>query len=229
MKTFLVIGGSSGIGLRTCELLRENGHHVIATYNTNHMEVPGIEFYQYDVKKREKLPFLPDSLDGLVYAPGSIQLKPFKRLGTDDILEDIELQVLGFTHVLQETLSLLGKSNDASVVAYSSVAVQTGFNFHSQVGITKGALEGLIRSLAAELSPKIRVNGIAPSLTDTPLADQLLNSEAKRQANADRHPMKRIGTTDDIAKATMFLLSEASSWITGQIIPVDGGISVLKK
>ncbi|MEP6597760.1 MAG: SDR family oxidoreductase, partial [Ginsengibacter sp.] len=117
---------------------------------------------------------------------------------------------------------------NASIVLFSTVAVQTGLPFHAQVAASKGALEGLTKALAAEFAPKIRVNCIAPSLTDTPLASSLLNTGQKAEANAQRHPLKRIGTTADIANLAEFILSDKASWITGQIIHVDGGISTLK-
>jgi NAD(P)-dependent dehydrogenase (short-subunit alcohol dehydrogenase family) len=129
---------------------------------------------------------------------------------------------------LQLVLPRLKKSANASIVLFSTLAVQTGLPFHTQVAASKGAIEGLTKSLAAEYAPKIRVNCIAPSLTDTPLAAFLLNTDQKKEANAARHPMKRIGTADDIAGMAAFLLSEKSGWITGQILHVDGGMSTLK-
>jgi NAD(P)-dependent dehydrogenase (short-subunit alcohol dehydrogenase family) len=111
---------------------------------------------------------------------------------------------------------------------FSTVAVQTGFNFHSQVSVSKGAIEGLTRALAAELAPTIRVNCIAPSLTNTALASKLLNTEDKIEANAQRHPLKRIGQVSDLANAAKFLLSEDSSWVTGQVVHIDGGMSTIK-
>ena len=122
----------------------------------------------------------------------------------------------------------LKKSENASIVLFSTVAVQTGLPFHTQVAASKGAVEGLTKALAAELAPTTRVSCIAPSLTDTPLAASLLNTEQKKQANALRHPLKRIGTTKDIANMAAFLLSAKASWITGQILHVDGGMSALK-
>ena len=130
--------------------------------------------------------------------------------------------------ILQRILPSLKKSDAASVLFFSTVAVQTGFNFHTQVGTSKGAIEGLTKSLAAEWAPKIRVNAIAPSITNTPLTAKLLNSDDKIAANAARHPLKKVGLPEDVANAASFLLSEESSWVTGQIISVDGGISSIK-
>lgn len=108
------------------------------------------------------------------------------------------------------------------------MAVQTGFPFHAQVAVSKGAIEGLTRALAAEWAPNIRVNAVAPSLTDTPLAAKYLSSEEKVQANAQRHPLKKLGSPLDIAQMAAFLLSEQSAWMTGQILHVDGGMSSVK-
>ena len=130
--------------------------------------------------------------------------------------------------MIQQALPKLKNSANASIILFSTVAVQSGLPFHTQVAASKGAIEGFTKALAAELSPKIRVNCIAPSLTDTPLAATLLNSDQKRETNALRHPLKRIGTPEDIANMAEFLLSEKASWITGQIMHVDGGMSSLK-
>jgi Dehydrogenases with different specificities (related to short-chain alcohol dehydrogenases) len=143
-------------------------------------------------------------------------------------LEDYKLNVLGAIHTIQQALPYLKKSTNASVLLFSTVAVQTGLSFHSIVSSSKGAIEGLTKALAAELAPTIRVNAIAPSLTDTPLAAGLLNTDEKRTANAVKHPLRRIGNANDIASLAAFLLSEQSSWITGQIIHADGGMSTIK-
>lgn len=227
MKNILIVGASSGIGKALAELLQEDGHNVMGTYRSN--ELSGSQFHYLDVLEDEiSLDFLPDSLDGLVYCPGSINLKPFARLKPAAFEEDYKLQVVGAVKVLQAALKSLKKSEAASVVLFSTVAVQAGFNFHAQVAASKGALEGLTRSLAAEFAPRIRVNCIAPSLTDTPLAAKLLNSDDKKAANAQRHPLKKIGTPEDIAEMAAFLLSEKSAWISGQVLHVDGGMSNLK-
>ncbi len=227
MKNILVVGASSGIGKSLTAVLQQEGHQVIGTYRSN--EVDSSQFHFLDVLQEEvNLDFLPEVLDGLVYCPGSINLKPFARLKPASFAEDYKLQVIGAIKVLQAALKRLKKSEGASVVFFSTVAVQSGFNFHAQVAASKGALEGLTRALAAEFAPKIRVNCIAPSLTDTPLAAKLLNSDDKKAANAQRHPLKKIGQPKDIAEMAAFLLSDKAAWISGQVMHVDGGMSNLK-
>lgn len=229
MGNILVIGGSSGIGAATVDLMIENGHRVWATFHTNEISSDKAHFFKYDVLNDElDMDILPDVIDGLVYCPGSINLKPFNRFKVDDLVSDFRLQVAGAMKTIQTVYKRLLASGDASIVLFSTVAVKQGFPFHAQVAASKGAVEGLTRALAAELAPKIRVNAIAPSLTDTPLAGKLLSTEDKKEKNAERNPMKRIGKPQDIAHTVAYLLSDQSSWITGQIIGVDGGMSTIK-
>ncbi|MCB9246727.1 MAG: SDR family oxidoreductase [Flavobacteriales bacterium] len=231
MKTFLITGASSGIGLAIARLLHESGHRVIGTYYRNppNENSPEIEWHPWNVLDNHEVPaFIPERLDGFVYCPGSINLKPFHRIKTEEFESDFRLQVSGAIEMLQYALPALKKSDAASVVLFSTVAVQNGFNFHTQVAASKGAIEGLTRALAAEWAPGIRVNCIAPSLTNTPLASRLLNSDDKIEANAQRHPLKRVGQPSDMAHLAEFLLTERSGWITGQILHADGGISTLK-
>lgn len=231
MANYLIIGASSGIGKALANQLADSGHQVYGTFNTTeiHSEHPLIQYYPLNVSDENfSLDFLPEELDGLVYCPGSINLRPFERIKPTDFLADYQLQVIGAIKTIQAVASKLKSSENASIVLFSTVAVQTGLPFHAQVSASKGAIEGLTKALAAEYAPKIRVNCIAPSLTDTPLAASLVNSDQKREANAQRHPLKRIGTAEDIASMAEFLLSTKSSWTTGQILHVDGGYSVLK-
>ena len=231
MKNFLIIGGSSGIGKELANQLSQSGHQVFATYNKNkpEQESPNIHFHQFNVLEENlSTDFLPEELSGIAYCPGSINLRPFDRIKPEDFESDYKLQVIGAIKLIQLVLPRLKKSGNASIVLFSTVAVQTGLPFHTQVAASKGAIEGLTKALAPELAPSIRVNSIAPSLTDTPLASFLLNSDQKKEANALRHPLKRIGTADDIANMASFLFSEQSSWVTGQIFHVDGGMSSIK-
>ena len=231
MKTYFVIGASSGIGKEVTRQLLANGHKVIGTYYKETVESnqQNLEYHYLNVQEEDvKTGFLPESIDGLIYCPGSIKLKPFKRIKPQQFVEDFQLQVVGAIKVIQNALPNLKADSGGSIVMFSTVAVQSGFNFHTQVSASKGAIEGLIRSLAAELAPGIRVNGIAPSITDTPLASSLLSNQQKKEANAEKHPLKRIGTPEDIANMAEFLLTDQSSWITGQIMHVDGGMSSLK-
>ncbi len=231
MKHYLIIGASSGIGKNLALKPAESGNQVIGTYHSTKptIEHPNILFHQLNVlEELTDFEFLPEVLDGFAYCPGSINLRPFERIKPEDFESDYKMQVVGAIKLLQFTMPRLKRSDQASIILFSTVAVQTGLPFHTQVSASKGALEGLTRALAAEFSPKIRVNCIAPSLTDTPLAAPLLNNDQKKEANALRHPLKRIGTADDIANMAEFLLSNKSSWITGQIMHVDGGFSNLK-
>lgn len=231
MKNCLIIGASSGIGRALAQQLADDGVQVIGTYNKTVVEdSDNIRYHQLDITQAEELDlsFAPQQLDGLVYCPGNLQLKPFARISPADFRSDFELQVMGAIRVLQGVLPNLKRSAAASIVFYSTVAAKLGFNFHTQVATSKGAIEGLAISLAAELAPTIRVNCIAPSLTDTPLAAKLLSSEEKKDAHAKNHPLKMIGQAEDIAAMTTFLLSEKAKWITGQILHVDGGMSSLK-
>ena len=230
MKTFLVVGGTSGIGLETTKLLTQNNRVIILSREKRNLdELTNVEFYSADVTKPlEELPQIDDPIDGLVYCPGTINLKPLKSLKIEDFQNDFEINLLGAIKVINKYFNYLKSSGKASIVLFSTVAVQTGMQYHAYIASAKGAVEGLTRSLAAEFAPAIRVNCIAPSITHTPLAEKLLNNEAKLKASEDRHPLKRIGSAEEIAQTVEFLLSDSSAFITGQIIKVDGGISSIK-
>ena len=229
-KNYVIIGGSSGIGKELVNILASQGNNVFATYNENIVESHDKVHYQkYDVLNDSlNLDSLPDEIDGLVYCPGSINLKPFKRFTDEDFISDFKLQVVGATKAIKSLLTRLTAGSDSSIVLFSTIAVQNGFNFHSQVSMSKGAIEGLTRSLAAEFAPKIRVNAVAPSLTDTSLASKFLNTPQKLTAQAEKNPLKKIGAAKDVAEAAAYLLLDKSSWITGQILHVDGGFSTIK-
>ncbi|MFZ1515482.1 MAG: SDR family oxidoreductase [Saprospiraceae bacterium] len=227
MKNYFVLGASSGIGRAIALKLSGQGHTVYGTYH-RHKQEDGLnlKYHALNILSEQiNFDFLPENLDGFVYCPGSIKLKPFERISSEEFTEDFTLQVIHAAKSLQKVLPRLKKSTQASVVFFSSIAVGKGFNYHSLVSASKGAIEGLTKSLAAEYAPKIRFNCIAPSLTNTPLASILLNTDEKIETNAKKHPLKRIGQPEDMASSAAFLLSEESSWMTGQIIHVDGGLS----
>ena len=225
-KNILLIGGSSGIGLATAKLLTERYEVYVASRSSESLTGLDLNYLTFDVTTDDLSTLdLPAELSGFVYCPGSINLRPFKGLKPDAFETDFQINVMGFVRCLQAILPKL--TTNSSVVLYSTVAVKVGMPFHASVAASKGALEGLGKSLAAELAPKTRVNVIAPSITNTPLADRFLNNEAKLEKSAQRHPLKRVGEAGDIAAMTRFLLSDESSWMTGQIIGLDGGMSTL--
>ncbi|MFC5284317.1 SDR family NAD(P)-dependent oxidoreductase [Pedobacter alpinus] len=228
---YLVVGGSSGIGLDLVKKLVAEGHQVWSA-SRQRGEIPEqVNYIELDVLNDfDKLKYdLPDVLDGLAYCPGTINLKPFMRLTESDFITDFNVNVLGAVKAIQASFNALKKSESASILLFSTVAVQTGMSFHASIAASKGALEGLTKSLAAEFATsKIRVNAIAPSLTDTPLAHALISTPEKKEASGKRHPLGRIGTSKELSEAAFFLLSSNSSWITGQILGIDGGMSAIK-
>lgn len=233
----LIYGGSGGIGAATGRLLHSRGYplHLVgrdesrlsriateleATYTAGDVTDSGL-FARVTADAG-------DALEGLVYAVGTITLRPLLRLSAADFLDDFRVNALGAALAVQAALPALTKgSGSASVVLFSSVAALQGFAAHASIGMAKGAVAGLTLSLAAELAPKVRVNAIAPSLTRTPLGDSIVPSDQVAAALAKLHPLQRLGTAEDSAALAAFLLSADASWMTGQVIGVDGGRATL--
>lgn len=222
MKNYLIIGGSKGVGEQIVKELSEKGNfcHVISRSKPNYTFVGN--WYQLDALK-DHLPEI-ENIDGLVYCLGSINLKPFNRLSLEDFNLDFDINFFGALKAIQYYLPILKKSEQASVVMFSTVAVQSGMPYHASIAAAKGAVEGLVKSLAAEFAPKIRVNAIAPSIIDTPLAAGILRSDQIIENMITKHPLKRILNSIDVAKTACFLLSSDSNGITGQIIVQDNGL-----
>lgn len=237
-RKVLIYGGSGGIGSATARALHKRGYalHLVGRTEeklANVAQETGATFTRGDVVDSSLFSRATeeagDALDGLVYAIGSINLKSLQRLTESDFLSDYRLNALGAVLAVQAALPALKKSQDtASIVLFSTIAVRQGFAFHASIAMAKGAVEGLTVSLAAELAPKVRVNAIAPSLTRTHLAENILANEQMATSIAGMHALQRLGEPGDIAALAAFLVSSEASWITGQVIGVDGGRSSVR-
>ncbi len=228
MGHYLVVGGTYGIGQAIAETLQQQGESLTLWARKPAPQTSSPLVVLDPVTTPIPAEAVPSRLDGLVYCPSSLSLKPFGRLRAEDFLADFHTHVLGFVNCLQACLPSLKAAGSARVVGFSSVAVSRGMPYHASIAASKGALEGLCRSLAAEFAPHININLIAPSLTQTPLTEKLTQTPEKIAAAAKRHPLGRIGQPQDIAALAAFLLSEQASWITGQVIACDGGLGRLQ-
>ncbi len=218
-KRVLIVGGNTGIGAALNEQLKAEGAEtILISRNQGGLDVS---------EETPNFPTIEGAIDALVYCPGSINLKPFRGLKISDFQHDMNVNYFGAVKTIQNYLPNLKEAQHASILLFSTVAVQKGMPFHSSIAGAKGAVEGLTRALAAEFAPSIRVNCVAPSLTDTPLAEKLLRNEKQREGAEQRHPLKAIGEAKDIAHMAHFLISDKARWMSGQIIGVDGGMSSL--
>ena len=230
-KNIFIVGGSSGIGLSLIKQISSKNNIYSASRNDNNLNEYNVKHIKYDSVNDLEIDtsILPEKIDGFVYCPGSINLRPFNTLKIESFLEDYKINFLGAIKSLKIILPLMQKSDNSSIVFFSTVAVSTGMPFHSSISSSKGAIEGLTRSLAAEFAPNIRVNSIAPSIVKTNLSEKFLNSDLKIEKASERHPLGRIGKVEEISKLVAYLLSDDSSWVTGQVINIDGGIGSIRK
>lgn len=223
--TILIIGHRTGIGRALTEMLLNKGNQVLGiSREPVDFKHPNLKSITSDIEDLDAND-IPQQLSGLVYCPGTINLKPFKSLKPDDFINDFTINALGAAKILQKAEKSL-ISAKGSVVLFSTVAVAQGMPFHASVAMAKAAIEGLSRSLAAEWAPNVRVNTIAPSLTDTPMAKKLLGNENRRIASEQRHPLKSVGDPKEIAQMASLLLE--SNWISGEVFGVNGGMGRIR-
>ena len=228
-KNILIIGGNSDIGLEINNLAKADGHSVYGTSRDEAISSNYDNFIHLDPNQNlDALDEIPEDIHGLVYCPGTINLKSLQRLTLDDVKAEMEVNFYGAFNDIKKVLPNLKKNDGASVVLFSTVAANTGMPMHSSIAASKSALEGFAISLAAELAPRVAINCVAPSIVDTKLASHILSTDERKEASAQRHPLKSIGTSKSIAALAYFLLSAKENWITGQVISADGGLSTLK-
>ena len=235
-KKILIFGGTGAIGFSIAKKMNEEGYSpVIISRNKEDLaskaENIGCEYETCDILDSDQIENVSkkynDEVVGLAYCVGSINLKPLRMSKNDDFIDSFKINTLGAINVIKSNLPSLTKNN-GSILLFSTVAVQQGFTNHSIVSSSKGAIEGLTLSLAAEFAPKIRVNCIAPSLTNSKMSQKMLSNETIKKAIENMHPIPKIGQGEDFGDLSSFLLSEKNSWITGQIFHIDGGRSTLR-
>ncbi|MGC1204796.1 MAG: SDR family oxidoreductase [Flavobacteriaceae bacterium] len=226
MKTIIVIGGSKGIGKATIHKLLNHSKVINISRSVPEYEHANLTHFSCDVTTDE-LPEI-ESADALVYCPGSINLKPISRLSIDDFKNDFEINVLGAVKAIQKYLSILKNGNKPAIVLFSTVAAKLGMPFHASIATSKAGIEGLVKSLGAELAPTIRINAIAPTVTNTDLASKLLRNDKMIENITDRHPLKKFLNPEEVADMVEFLLSEKAASLSGQVFEMDCGIVSFK-
>ncbi len=226
MNKIVIVGGSRGIGKEIVNDLVDDNLIINLSRNKPELTHTNLTHHNVDVLSSD-LPDLED-VSSVIYCPGSINLKPIGRISLDEFREDFEINVIGAVKVIQKYLPILKKSNNASILLFSTVATKLGMPYHSTVAASKSAIDGLVKTLGAELAPKIRVNAIAPTITKTDLASKLLRNEKVIENMIERHPLKKILMPEEVSKMAKFLMSEDASSISGQIFNLDAGIVSFK-
>jgi len=226
MNKIIIVGGSRGIGKEIINELVDDNMIINLSRNKPELTHTNLTHHNIDILNSD-LPELED-VSSLIYCPGSINLKPISRISLDEFREDFEINVIGAIKAIQKYLPCLKKSNDASILLFSTVATKLGMPYHSSVAASKSAIDGLVKTLGAELAPKIRVNAIAPTITKTDLASKLLRNEKVIENMIERHPLKKILMPEEVSKMAKFLVSKDASSISGQIFNLDAGIVSFK-
>jgi len=226
MRHILIIGGTKGIGKAIIDLLIEENKITCMSRNVSDYNHVNYNHIQLDATL-DNFPDL-EKIDSLVYCPGSINLKPISTLSIEDFRNDFELNVIGAVKSIKKYLPLLKKGENPSILLFSTVATKLGMPYHASVSASKSAIDGIVKTLGAELAPKIRINAIAPTITNTELASKILRNEKVLENMIERHPLKKILSADEVAKMAKFLISEDGSSISGQIINMDAGIVSFK-
>ena len=226
MGKYIVVGGSKGIGNAIVNNLLQEHSVVNLSRTSPDVSSPNLEHHNCDILTDE-LPEI-EAADGLIYCPGSINLKPINRLSSDEFRQDFEINVIGAVKAVQKYLPVLKNGTNPSIVLFSTVASDLGMPFHASVAASKSAVEGLTKSLGAELAPTVRVNAIAPTVTDTELASKLLRNERMVENMKERHPLKRYLQPQEVADMATYLLSDKAQSLSGQVFKMDCGITSFK-
>ena len=226
MKNIVIIGGTKGIGKAIVSEVVDNNNVVCLSRNQTDFSHDNYTFHNFDALVDDYPDF--ESVDCLIYCPGSINLKPISTLSLDDFRNDFELNVIGAVRAIKKYLNLLKKSGSASILLFSTVATKLGMPYHASVSVAKSGIDGLVKTLGSELAPKVRINAIAPTITNTELASKILRNEKVIENMVERHPLKKILSSNEVAKMASFLISEDASSISGQIFNMDAGIVSFK-
>ncbi|WP_445736043.1 SDR family NAD(P)-dependent oxidoreductase [Mariniflexile sp.] len=226
MQTIVIVGGSKGIGQAIVNTLIDTHKIINISRTAPELSHANLTHHTCDILADE----LPEikSLDGLIYCPGSINLKPISRLSLDDFREDFEINVLGAVKAIHKYLDALKKGNKPSILVFSTVASKLGMPYHASVATAKSGVEGLVKSLGAELAPTVRINAIAPTVTNTDLASKLLRNDKMIENIMERHPLKKFLDPNEVASMAEFLISDKAASMSGQIIEMDCGIVSFK-
>ena len=226
MKNIVIIGGTKGIGKAIVSEVVDNNNVVCLSRNQTDFSHDNYTFHNFDALVDDYPDF--ESVDCLIYCPGSINLKPISTLSLDDFRNDFELNVIGAVRAVKKYLKLLKKSGSASILLFSTVATKLGMPYHASVSVAKSGIDGLVKTLGSELAPKVRINAIAPTITNTELASKILRNDKVIENMVERHPLKKILSSNEVAKMASFLISEDASSISGQIFNMDAGIVSFK-